>query len=270
MSRFNKYALIFKYILTLICWFFFNQVQAQEEQLLENLIADRPDATESPNAVSPGTLQIETGSFYTSFEKEKIKNEILGLNTTLLRYGLLDRLELRVGWNFEEVRTSLDGNKLNHVQSGFSPMLVGMKVEVTEEKGLLPEIGLLVHTYLPLLASSDYRPETTGVDFRFSFAHTIDEKSGIAYNLGSQWGNDSSEAAFVYTIVYGYAINDKLSVYAEFYGDMPEDNKANHYFDTGLTYLINNNVQLDAYLGRGVNDVQDILLGAGISIRIPK
>jgi hypothetical protein len=158
---------------------------------------------------------------------------------------------------------------IDDVASGFSPLLLGMKVEITGEKGLLPEIGFLGHLMLPFTASSDYRPETTGVDFRFSFAHTLSEKSSIAYNIGAQGGEDSPEAAYVYTLVYGYSILENLGIYAEVYGDLPEDSKANHYWDAGLTYLITNNIQVDATVGKSISEGQDILLAAGISYRIP-
>lgn len=244
-------------------------INAQEENTEEEMITDRPDATESPSAVPVGSLQIETGAFYESFEEEGIKSETLGYNTTLLRYGLLENFEVRVGWNFEEVKTSIADTKIDDVASGLSPLLLGMKLEIVEEKGWLPEIGFLGHLTLPFTASSDFRPETTGVDFRFSLVHTLNDKSSIAYNIGAQWGNDSPEAAYVYTLVYGYSIFDTLGIYAEIYGDMPEDNKANHYWDAGLTYSIANNIQLDATVGRSITEGQDILLAAGISYRMP-
>ena len=243
---------------------------SQEVEPTLEMITDRPDATESANTVPAKHLQIETGAFYESFEESNIKEEVYGYNTTLVRYGILDNLELRMGWNFEEGHTTINSLKMEDITSGFSPLLLGVKVEIAEEKGWRPDIGILGHLYLPFLASSDYRPETTGVDFRFAFGHSLSEKSGISYNLGAQWGDDSSEAAYVYTFAYGYSLTDKLGVYAEVYGDMPEDSMANHFWDIGLTYLLMNNLQLDATLGRSITDGQDILLSVGASFRIPK
>lgn len=245
-------------------------LEAQESEPLEPLITDRPDMTESPTAVPKGFLQVETGSFYESYEENDIKYEDLTYNTTLLRYGLIDNLELRIGCNFREGSTSIGGNQLENVTSGIDPLLLGIKTTITEDKGAFPEIGLLGHLYLPFTASTDYRPETTGADFRFSFAHTFSETSSLAYNLGAAWGNDSAEIAYVYTISFGQAITAKLGAYVEIYGDFPEDSSANHLWDAGLTYLINHNVQLDATVGTSITDGQDLLLSAGVSFRIPK
>jgi Putative MetA-pathway of phenol degradation len=235
-----------------------------------DIITDRPDATESATTVPLGSLQIETGAFYTSFEENNIKQEVLGYNTTLVRYGILNNLELRLGWNFEEGRTTINGTKVDNVTSGFSPLLTGIKINVVEEKGWIPTIGFLGHLILPITAASDYRPETTGVNFIFSFSHTLSEKSNVGYNLGIQWSDDSPEAQYFYTLVYVYSFLDNFGLYVEVYGDLPENSKANHFWDSGLTYLIMNNLQLDATVGTGITKGQDLLLSAGVSYRIPE
>ncbi len=236
----------------------------------DGIITDRPDATESPFTVPQGFLQIETGAFYTSFEANNVKEVVLGYNTTLLRHGILDNLELRLGWNFEEGQTTVNGVKMMNVQSGFSPLLAGMKVNIAKENGWIPTIGFLAHLMLPFTAGDDYRPETTGADFRFSFAHTLSEKSSLGYNFGAQWGDDSSELAYIYTFSYGYSILDYLGVYTELYGDLPEDSSSNHYWDAGITYLVLHNLQLDATVGSSISKGQDLLLSVGASYRIPK
>jgi outer membrane receptor protein involved in Fe transport len=226
----------------------------------EPMVTDRPDATEAPVTVPKGSLQVETGGFYTSFEENNVKTETYGYNTTLLRYGILDNFEFRLGWNFEETRFSFNGEQAANVLSGFSPLLAGMKVEIADEEGWMPQIGLIGHLFLPFTAGSDYRPETTGADFRFSLANTLSEKSSLAYNVGAQWGNDSPEIAYIYTIAYGYAVTDKFGAYAELYGDFPENNEANHLWDAGITYLLQENIQLDATVGRSFTEGQDILV----------
>lgn len=245
-------------------------LRAQDQQSgPADLITDRPDATESPTTVPQRSLQVETGAFTTSFEENNSSERVIGYNTTLLRYGILDNLELRIGWNYEEVRFEIEGNEVANLD-GFSPLLFGAKVAITPEDGWKPEIALIGHLFLPFTASSAFKPEFTSADFRFAFNHTLNEKSGIAYNIGGQYGGDSPELAYIYTLSYGYAITDKLGAYVEVYGDLPEDNSANHFWDAGLTYAIAPLVQLDATVGQSITSGQDILLSAGISFRIDK
>ncbi|WGK65722.1 transporter [Croceiramulus getboli] len=242
----------------------------QESTAVEPLITDRPDATEAPNLVQRGFLQIETGTFYEEFENGPVTQKAWTLNTMLLRYGLLDNLELRLGWDFQEIRTEIAGTELDNIQSGLQPLLVGAKIGIADRNGFWPQIGLLGHVYLPLSAGQDFRPETTGVDFRFSFDHSLSERSGIAYNIGMQWRDDSPEAAYVYTLAYGYGLTERLGLYAEIYGDLPEDSSPNHSWDAGLTYLVNPDLQLDATIGSGITTDQELLLSAGFSYRIRK
>lgn len=242
-------------------------VHAQDDE--GTLITDRPDATEAPNTVGSGFLQFETGAFYTENETDfGLKTKATTLNTMLVRYGILDNLELRLGWNFTETEFEFNGMENPDVLSGLDPLLFGAKIGIAQESGWMPDIGLIGHVFLPFTAGRDYRPETTGVDFRFAFGHTLSERSSLSYNLGAQWGDDSPEAAYIYTIAYGYSITEKFGCYVELYGDLPEDSGPNHLWDAGLTYLINNDLQLDATVGSGIRSDQNLLLSAGLSYRI--
>ncbi len=236
---------------------------------IKEMITDRPDATESPNTVPLRSFQIETGGLYVTNKDHGVETELLVYNNTMVRYGILKNFELRLAWAISEVKEGLINQDLKVIASGFSPLVLGAKVAITDEKGFLPDIGLMVHMTFPFLASKDFKRETTGVSFRFAFAHTINEKSGISYNLGARWLDDSPEVAYVYTLSYGYSITEKLVAYAEVYGNLPEDSRSNHSWDTGFTYLIKHNFQLDATVGSGFSGNQDLLLGAGLSYRFP-
>ena len=254
------------FILTILLGAFQNGIS--QETTDDTIVTDRPDATEASSTVGKGILQFETGGLYTSFEDNGTKTEDYTYNTMLIRYGILENFELRLGWNFIEGITSINGTKLDNVTSGLTPLLLGMKVDIANEDGAMPEIALIGHVFPVFSASTDYRPEYTGIDFRFSLSHTLSEKSSLGYNIGAQWGNDSPEAAAIYTLAYGYSITKKWGFYAEVYGDMPEDGKANHFWDAGFTYLANNNLQFDTYFGRSFTEGQDILIGLGLSYRI--
>ena len=242
-------------------------VFSQEE--LGPLVTDRPDATEAPTVVPKKYFQIETGAYRETFDDGELKQVNNVYNTSLLRFGILNNLELRLGWNYGDTRIKPSNASEEIVATGFSPLLLGTKIAISEEKNGWPEIGLIGHLQLPFLASADYRPETTGVDFRFAFAHTLSERSSLSYNIGAEWGNDSPEATYIYTLAYGFSITNAFGIYAEVYGYLPEDNAPLHLWDAGLTYLLADNWQLDATIGRSWSDGQDLLLSAGLSIRIP-
>ena len=263
--KFNK-----KHLLVLFVSFGSYSIFAQEESVLSDLITDRPDQTESPTTISKGFLQIETGSYYESFKENNIKYEAYTYNTTLLRFGLLNNLELRMETEFVEGRIKVDGHTLDNVTSGLQPLKFGFKTTIAPENGWMPEIGFLGQLYLPFAASTDYKTETTGVEFRFAFEHTLSEKSSIGYNIGADWLDDSAEASYIYTLSYGLDLTERLGIFAEVYGNLPENSKSYHYWDAGLTYIISPNVQLDASVGTSITKGQDLLISAGLSFRIPK
>lgn len=252
---------------------FSSSVLGQESVAENSLVTDRPDQTEASSTISKGVLQIESGGTYESFEDDFFefnrKVESYTLNTTLIRYGILDNMELRLGWDFVEGVTTIDDEKIENVSSGFSPLLIGVKLGITEEKGALPEIALLLHVNHQFFAGNDYKTTSTGTDFRFSMSHTLNEKSGLGYNLGMSWDGNTTRETYLYTISYGYSITDNTGAYLELYGDIPGGLNFNHYWNTGLTYLVSNDLQLDTYIGTSITKGQDLLLGLGASFRLP-
>ena len=264
-------------IITLIgiCFLFsFTMIHAQnntDENTNDNevIVTDRPDQTEAPTLVSKGILQVETGFIYEEVTTDNIESNTTTFNTTLLRYGLLDNLELRLGLDVAGTKNTVRNTNFEDKFSGLSPLYVGFKIGITEEKGLLPEIGFLGGAFLPFTAATEYKPENTGGDFRFAFAHTLSENWSFSYNLGAGWDGNSSNISYLYTTVLGHSITDKLGCYLEFYGYFPESDRADHSINGGFTYLLSNNVQLDLSGGTGINTDQDFFISGGISFRLP-
>ncbi len=251
----------------MLCFFGSFGMYSQEEledETIPGMVTDRPAQTESPITVPKNLLQIESGSQLEGYENA----EVITYNTTLLRYGLFKKIELRLGANYlKETYQTFEGEI---GRTGFSPILIGGKYEIIDEKGWIPAIGLLAHAYLPFSVSDEYfRPEKVDFDFRFSMAHTLSEKSSLAYNAGMQWVGDHSNPFFIYTLVYSYAFTEKFAGFAELYGDFTSVSSAVNNWDIGATYLLTDNFQLDAYGGKGFGNGQELYLGAGFSIRIP-
>src|SRR5688572_15602552 len=70
-------------------------VAAQEPEL----VTDRPDQTESTATVPAGRVQIEAGATFISDEEESVEIELSQFPGTLVRIGLSERFELRLGWD---------------------------------------------------------------------------------------------------------------------------------------------------------------------------
>ncbi len=226
----------------LLCLFASFVIKAQTKEPIQ---ADRPDQTETPAIVPTGMFQAEAGF---TFQKNKAHNHSNSLPSVLWKYGVNEKLELRL---ITEFVSEKDGTERS---SGFTPIYIGLKVNLCEEKGIIPKTSLIGHIGLPNAASSNYKTDYVAPEFRFTMQHTLSDKLSLGYNLGCEWDGISPETTFVYTLTTGYAINDKLGCYAEAFGFAPENDIAYHSLDGGFTYLINDNFMIDLSSGFGITD----------------
>ena len=248
----------------LILGFISSASKAQNNSVVPDFITDRPDQTESPNAVPVKYFQVETGFQYEKFQLDSYKFRNYTYNTTLLRYGLFKDFELRLGVDLLNLESDVLMNEFDP-STGFSPLLFGIKYELVDEDGWIPQIGVLAHALIPL--GTTYDSGELGGELRLAFSHSLSEQSSLSYNLGFETFG-GSDLLYFYTLSYGYKISEPLGLYAEVYADIL-DADFDHYWNAGFTYLVGNNVQLDGYVGTGINTNQDLLLGAGVSFRIP-
>jgi hypothetical protein len=251
--------------LTLILACFVNVVFSQEKP---DIITDRPDQTEAPALVPQGGLQIETGFIYEKDQEKDVNATNLTYNTTLIKYGVNDNFELRFITEYLGERTKIE--ETTSKAQGFSPMAIGVKIRIAEEKGIFPQAAFIGHVNLRS-GSSEFQPEYTAADFRFVFAHTLSERFALSYNLGAEWNGETPEAAFLYTLSLGYTITDRLAVFVEGYSFFPEESKADNRFDAGITYKFSPVVQWDLSAGAGLSsNAPDSFLSTGLSVRLFK
>lgn len=213
-------------------------------QTIEPIQADRPDQTETPAIVPKGMFQVETGLTY---QKNDAISKSFSLPSTLWKYGVNENFELRLITGF------LSEEKNEEKKTGFTPIYIGFKVKLVDEKGIVPKTSFIGHISLPNASSKEFKTEFFAPEFRFVMQHTLSEKISFSYNLGAEWDGFSAEPTFIYTNAIGYSISDKLGSYIELFGYIPQNQKSNHSFDGGITYLINPNFMLDLSSGIGIS-----------------
>ena len=243
-------------ILTLLFLLYSINTAAQQ---LEPLKADRPDQTESPFTVPKKYIQAEIGF---SYEGSGSHSSSILMPTTLLKYGLTDRFELRLITEVEQVK------ELSEKNTGLNPLKIGFKTTLIDEKGWIPTVAFLGHLYLAPLASKHNQTDFYAPAFRFSFEHTLSSKISLGYNVGAEWDGFTPEPIFLYTLTTGYSISEKLGSFIELYGFLPQKSISDHHIDAGLTYLLNNNMMLDISGGASIdNHSHSYFLSMGYSFR---
>jgi hypothetical protein len=231
-----------------------NPVMAQENSE-EDLVTDRPDQTESAVTVAPGKVQVETGVLFTHDREGRRTVETTEALGTLVRIGLRDRIELRLGF---------DGFVSVPGASGFADTSVGAKFMLADETADRPQMAVLVASTVPVgedgFTSDDYAPSA-----RLALSKSFGEAVALGFNLGAEFpeGNE----ILIYTLAAGISVDDVNSVFVEVFGD----SESSHSFDAGWTHLWRANLQFDLAAGLGITDeAPDWFLGAGVSIRFPR
>ena len=238
-----------------------NQIYAQD------LITDRPDQTESSSVVPKGTVQIETGLF---LEKDKMEvsgqdlsAEYLHLATTLFRIGVLNFLELRIGSEYE--MDKIEDSEVN----GINGLELGTKIRLTDEKGWKPESALILSAGLPV-GNKNFTGDRVVPGFLFALSHTLSHRLGFGTNLGGEY-REYEIWESIYSVALGIAISDEIGGFVEIYGSKARDEETSALFDTGLTWLLKPNMQLDTSFGYAfTEDAPDWFINGGFTIRLPQ
>ena len=235
-------------------------VQGRMFAQIAPIATDRPDQTECPFIVPANHFQMETGFI---FENTDRYSHSFVYPTALLKYGLNNRFELRLITEFKSTRS------VDQVVTGLSPVTIGFKINLTEEKGILPTTSFIGHLTIPDLASSKLRTSYYAPAFRFTMQHTLSRKISLAYNLGAEFNGESPEPSWLYTLTTGCSISDKWSAYIELYGFASKISAADHRFDCGLAYLVKPNILIDISGGFGLTEsAPNYYTAVGFSLRL--
>lgn len=246
-----------KYFLALGWLLYAGQLLAQSE---EPLVTDRPgEGTDAAAVVGAGVGQLEIGIFREWESNEDYRSGNYPI--ALLRYGVLDRVELRLssGLYANEEQTGL----------GWSPLDVSTKVALIEEaQGLLPQAAVLVGFTLPATGSQEVQSSFTQPRVVLMLNNPINSWLSITTNLGAHWEDDSPETIYRYALSFDLSLSERLGAFAEFYGNLPEASASSHLFNSGFVFLVTNDLQLDLSAGTALTDnAPDYFVSSGVSWR---
>lgn len=228
---------LFKKINTLLLFFAIGTISAQQ------IITDRPDQTESSSTIPLKSLQIEAGALFQRGGGAQAN----AYPSVLWRYGVTEKFELRLLTQFETNKSLNSSLKYN----GISDLQIGTKIQLFKKENVNTEIAFLSHLILPT-AKRELTNDKVGTINKLSISHALSEKIGIGYNVGYDYfGNGSGN--LTYSVAIGVSLSDTIGFYVEPYGEFTEFESHLASFDTGFTYLLKDNFQLDISYGTGLN-----------------
>jgi hypothetical protein len=242
------------------------------------MVTDRPDVTESAETVPRGLVQIEAGYTFINWDDADETLDFTAFPSTLVRVGLDDRVELRLGWlGWVSESRKQDGVRTD--DAGAGDTVLGVKIKLRDELGAAPKLAVLAGAILPTgrTASGTERIEPA---VRFAGSHTLSDRFALGYNLGivalpveDDGGEIGSYGVGLYSASLGIGISARWSSFVEVFGFIPASGPecpANS-IDAGFAFLSSKTVQLDLSGGFGLNDdANDWFVSAGFSIRLPR
>jgi hypothetical protein len=217
---------------------YFSQLKKLDDDIL--IQTDRPDQTECPFIVPKNHLQIENGFL---IENLNSTERTYFFPSTLWKFGINEKVELRL---ISEITSE---QKINETKKGLNPITFGFKLNILNEKGIIPKTSLITHLRSIKIGSRNLNSTYLAPSFRFTMQHQLSKKTTLGYNIGKEWDGETPKPIDIYTLTIGYSFNPKLSGYMEFFGYRQNIKKWNHQMDFGFTYLLKTNFMVDISSG---------------------
>lgn len=245
----------------------------------DNLITDRPDFTESTEAIPIGRFQLELGYTFTYDREDDVRVRDHTAPELLLRMGIVEDFELRFAWagySYTETRDTVRNDAGRRVSSesweqGANDFELGFKLKIAEQNGLRPNLAILGAMTFPT-GSSHISPGDVEPLVGLLWAYDLSDDVALAgqFLVGTPVEDGRRYVQSAASLSLGVSLTERLGTYIEYYGIYHNTRESDcaHTVNGGFTYLITNNLQFDIRAGFGLNEeADDFFTGAGLSWR---
>lgn len=232
--------------------------QAQEEDF--SFPTDRPG-----NVWGTEVLPFHTVSWENGFSYERSQGDRnIALPSTIVRYGIFENVELRVGTDFQLFEEPPYETKL----FGLTPLTIGTKIHCYDGNEILPSIGVLAQLQSPHVGSADLLPDHLAPAMYLIFENDINDWFAICYDAGLEWDGVTATPTTFLGLNLSFCLTDDLGTYVETFNYLHPD--GNQYMtEIGFTFSPMPRLQLDIEADFDVQQIKDYFrVGCGIAWRI--
>ena len=232
--------------------------RAQEEEF--SFPTDRPGNVWGSEVLPFNRCSWENGF---SFERDH-GNRTIALPSTIVRYGIFENVELRVGTDFQ----LFEELPYETQQFGITPLTIGTKIHCYDGKGGFPSVAVLAQLQSPHVGSANLLPDHLAPAMYLIFENDINDWFAICYNVGAEWDGVTATPTTFLGLNLGFSITDDLGTYVETFNYLHPD--GNQYLtEIGLTFTPMPRLQLDVEADFDVQNLQEYFrMGCGIAWRI--
>ena len=226
----------------------------------DTISAERPGFRTAAGTMAPARFQIEGGVEHQRND-EGINAETTTLPFLVLRAGLTERTELQLSWAGYADQQFDQGSDVDGVND--ASIIFKYRASAADAKTPFVLFGALSVPVGDDELTSDGTDPTLGLAWSdasglfgtFTLASVTDGEADRTTELSGALGN-------------GFSISENLGAYLEYFGTVRDSGAPTHQVNSGLTYLASADLQLDIYLGAGLNShAPDFFAGAGAAWR---
>ena len=260
-------------------------------QFTDVINSNRPGESMTAYSVGKTVFQMESGTYYIDEYHSLLKNQIKGVGLTMdFRLGLfLEELEfiLNTGFQGDQYTAPL----ANEIRTGIKDLTFGAKYLVWdpfknyEEKlnirswranqkfkwrSLLPAVSVYAGVNLNIGETYNFPNEPIyGPKIMIITQQQLNPYIVFVTNIFyNDFLSEFKNFGFIATLTYG--INERWSCFVEYKG-IQGDYYSDNIFSFGAAYLLKQNIQIDASIGRNFKDTPEIVFGGiGFSWRFDK
>jgi hypothetical protein len=246
----------------------YNLFNPTPRDLLRDLSTDRPDKTESPYTVDAGHFQIETDLASFSYDgyngdPRDVRTQASSFATTNLKVGLLNNVDLQlVVPTFNHVRAEDRTARVVDEESGFGDMITRLKINVWGNDGGRTAFAVMPFVKFPTAHDAFGNDAVEGgVILPLAIALPGEWQMGVMteFDFNEDGSGHGYHTAFINSVTVSHNIVGPLGGYVELFSEISTERNSEWVgtVDLGLTYGINDDVQLDAGVNIGVTRAAD-------------
>ena len=217
-------------------------------QLCAAVEFDRPGEGLGTTTVPVGQLAWEQGLPSFSYSEATVDGSKLKQTTlnadVLLRTGLTDDLELRLGWAGPAwSQTKFNGQ--TEEDDGLGDVSIGLKkaIDLDDEK---LSMALMAEAIIAT-GNANFSNEEDIYSLSSAVAYQYNDLVNTALTMRYEWQDSNWAITAIPTL--GYQIADRWSGYSELIYRKAESQDNEYALGTGVMYALNDQVQLDASIG---------------------
>lgn len=227
------------------------------QDALRDLSPDRPDATESPITVDAGHFQLEV-SFYDFSRAGGTTTHTYGASN--LKFGISHNVDLQFVFDAHTIqRIKLEDGSREEV-SGFNDPQLRLKVNLWGNDGGKTAFAIFPFVKIPAGSALGNDHLEGGLILPLSIELTERLGLGLMAEMDFVHAEEGGyDTEFVHTAVLGIDLTSAVGLYLEYVGVCGTGGEFQYQatFSGGLTYAINNNIQLDLGIRTGLNSAAE-------------